>query len=138
MLEKAVEALVVADLERLQAYYHKEKGDMFSDSGVPDYLTCIAGRMVAIETKAGNSRTLDMSQLFEGYKVARAGGVYIVAYPDYTFFEDVLENRSVKFDLSSEAELATDATELTDFDYSTFKRRWFSVNADKSSIAFIK
>lgn len=74
-------------------------GGQFTRSGVPDVLSCIGGRFVAIELKASHGTASDL-QLVTLQKIEDAGGIAFLMYPqDWDEFEEVVEKlRSAEID----------------------------------------
>jgi len=55
--EAAVKKQIRKILEAEGVYYAMPMGTGYGNSGVPDFLCCVAGKFVAIEAKAGKGRT---------------------------------------------------------------------------------
>jgi len=55
--EAKVKAKIKAILKENDVYYAMPIGTGYGNSGVPDFLCCVAGRFVAIEAKAGKGTT---------------------------------------------------------------------------------
>lgn len=55
--EAAVKKQIRAILEAEGVYYAMPMGTGYGNSGVPDFLCCVAGKFMAIEAKAGKGRT---------------------------------------------------------------------------------
>jgi len=55
--ESKVKAKIKAILAKHGVYYAMPIGTMYGNSGVPDFLCCVAGRFLAVEAKAGKGRT---------------------------------------------------------------------------------
>ena len=54
--EGKVKARVTALLKENGIYYFMPRGTSFGTSGVPDYICCVRGMFVGIETKAGKGK----------------------------------------------------------------------------------
>jgi hypothetical protein len=65
-------------------WYFKEHGDRYSKNGVPDIIASVNGQLVGLEAKAGNGHKLSVIQLFQGLKLQASGGLFIVAFPDFS------------------------------------------------------
>lgn len=55
--EAAVKKQIRKILDAEGVYYAMPMGTGYGNSGVPDFLCCVAGKFVAIEAKAGKGRT---------------------------------------------------------------------------------
>ena len=55
--EAAVKKQIRKILEAEGVYYAMPMGTGYGNSGVPDFLCCVAGKFMAIEAKAGKGRT---------------------------------------------------------------------------------
>ena len=77
-------------------------GGLYTQSGVPDLLTCICGIFVGIELKADNGRPSDL-QLRELHRIDESGGYALLLYPDdYYRFRELVD----KIRLGSNQEIA--------------------------------
>lgn len=59
-----------------------EKIQQVAKRGTPDILACINGRFVAIELKRDKKAKVDMLQKYKLLKIAEAGGLGIVVWPE--------------------------------------------------------
>lgn len=134
MKESYVEALVRKDLEKKKAYFKNRQANLYQKSGEADYFACINGQAIAIETKADNGHKLTMAQLFEGYKLTLAKGIFVVAFKDYTDLNLVPVDY---FNLSIEAESVKSADKLSLADYEKLEFFYKTINSKKTSISFI-
>lgn len=134
MIEKSVEKIVVKQLNQDGYYYNNEQGNIYTKNGVPDLTCCVQGRYIGIETKAGNGHKLTVAQLFEGYKIVRCGGVYIVAYKDFNSFDEYLNDEGEKYTLSSAAKTVSGANELSLDDYALLEEMWLKINKEKKTV----
>lgn len=64
-------------LKRHGVWYCMPRGTTYGRSGVPDFLCCVAGKFLGIETKAGNNRPTAL-QTRELDAIAKAGGLVLV------------------------------------------------------------
>jgi Holliday junction resolvase len=55
--EAKVKKQIRAILDEEGVYYAMPMGTGYGNSGVPDFLCCVAGKFVAIEAKAGKGKT---------------------------------------------------------------------------------
>ena len=76
-MEKQVKLQVKKILDKYRVWYFMPMGGGYGKSGIPDFVGCVNGRFIAIETKAnGNKPTaLQVKQLRE---IAEHKGVSIV------------------------------------------------------------
>ena len=77
--EKAVKKQVRAILDELGAYYVMPVTGGYGSQGAPDFLVCLKGKFVGIETKAGKGKTTALQDL-NLQKIRDAGGVALVIY----------------------------------------------------------
>jgi hypothetical protein len=77
--EKKVKKKVRALLDELGAYYVMPVTGGYGSQGAPDFLVCLNGRFVGIETKAGKGKTTALQDL-NLQKIRDAGGVALVIY----------------------------------------------------------
>ena len=75
------EALVKKKIRKIlddnKVYYAMPMGTGYGNSGVPDFLCCVAGRFVAIEAKAGRGTTTELQDAHIE-KIYSAGGVAMI------------------------------------------------------------
>jgi len=89
--EKKVKKKVRAILDGLGAYYVMPVTGGYGSQGAPDFLVCLKGRFVGIETKAGKGKTTALQDL-NLQKIHDAGGVALVVYEkDIESLERVLK-----------------------------------------------
>ena len=81
MKEKVFEQKVRSYLKKVGAYEVKYFGCGFSQSGVPDVLSCVNGQFVAIELKASTGRPSEL-QLHNLRRIHNAYGFAILVYPE--------------------------------------------------------
>lgn len=75
--EKAVKAKVKAVLESEGVYYFMPPANGYGRAGVPDFVCCINGLFMAIETKAGGNKPTAL-QIREIETIRRNNGVAVV------------------------------------------------------------
>ena len=75
--EAKVKKKVKAVLESLGAYYTMPLGAGFGVAGVPDFLCCVDGVFLAVETKAGKGKTTALQDRQLG-AITTAGGHALV------------------------------------------------------------
>lgn len=132
MRESVVDKIIKKDLASYgeECYFKKAQGNVYQQAGTPDYYGSMKGKYFAIEAKAGNGHPLGMAQLFNGYKIVRSGGVFVVAFPDYTTFVDIPRHH---FGLELHGDKAN---QLSDEEYDQLEKIYHQVNAEKKSIMF--
>lgn len=90
--EKKVKKKVRAILDELGAYYVQPVTGGYGSQGAPDFLVCLKGKFVGIETKAGKGKTTALQDL-NLQKIRDAGGVALVIYEtDIDKLKHILEN----------------------------------------------
>ena len=90
--EKKVKKQVRALLDELGAYYVMSVTGGYGSQGAPDFLVCLRGKFVGIETKAGKGKTTALQDL-NLQKIRDAGGVALVIYEtDIDKLKHILEN----------------------------------------------
>jgi hypothetical protein len=75
--EKKVKGNVVAVLKALNAYYFFPATGGYGRSGVPDVVTCLGGKFIGIECKAGSGKTTPLQER-ELQAIEDAGGIAIL------------------------------------------------------------
>jgi len=79
--EAVVKKAVKAILAKYNIWYFMPHMSGFGRAGIPDFICCIRGRLLGIETKAKGGK-LTRIQEIEHQKIMDAGGVCIVLRPD--------------------------------------------------------
>lgn len=131
MREIKVDKKITNDLNSLDhCWWFKNQGNVYTQSGRPDYTALWHGHHYEIEAKAGNGHPLGMAQLFKGYQIVDAGGVFIVAFPDYTSIKDVSIQ---KLDVQLHA---NKANQLSVAEYDWLNRLRMQINRQKKTVAF--
>lgn len=132
MREQKVDSMIVKDLDGYQnLYWRKKQANMYQPNGTADYYGCYRGKYFSIEAKAGNGHPLSPAQLFDGYLVVHSGGIFIVAFPDYTTFVDIPREK-MKFEFGN----AKKANQLTKEQYAELEVMFKRINQEKRSIMF--
>lgn len=87
--EKKLQDKCIEYLKSKGIYYLNLYGDGFSGKGKPDLLTCINGRFVAFELKAGSNGLQDDQKIHKA-RIERSGGLH---YAPYTLeeFKNIVE-----------------------------------------------
>lgn len=75
--EAKVKKQIRAILDAEGVYYAMPMGTGYGNSGVPDFLCCVAGKFVAIEAKAGKGKTTALQDA-NIEKIRGAAGVALV------------------------------------------------------------
>lgn len=79
--EKNFENRVKKWIKSVGGWYVKYwAGGAFTSSGIPDLLSCIKGRFVAIEVKADDGEPSEL-QIWTVSQIRKAGGVAVILYP---------------------------------------------------------
>lgn len=69
-------------------YYAMPHGAGYGDAGVPDFLCCVKGKFVAIETKAHDNSPVTLLQRKNLSDIERTGGLaFVVHSANIHFFE---------------------------------------------------
>lgn len=79
--EGKVKAAVKKLLDRHNIYYFMPATGGYGRSGVPDFICCVKGNFVAVETKAGKAKPTAL-QLREMEKIKDSGGLTFVINED--------------------------------------------------------
>ena len=79
--EAKVKAKIKEILKELGAWYAMPMGTGYGHSGVPDFLVCLDGVFIAIETKAGKGTTTALQDR-EIKRIHEAKGIAIVVRED--------------------------------------------------------
>jgi len=101
MLEKQVKTKVLRVLKKLQRegiplWYYMPVQMGMGRAGIPDFVVCINGRFVAIETKRDRKAQLSVRQAFERKKIENAGGLYLVIHDEnYPSLERALRDAAI-------------------------------------------
>ncbi len=77
--EGRVKAKVKVVLKREGVYYVMPIGGPFSKVGIGDFLCCVNGKFLSIETKGWRKDQTEM-QKFDQEQVARSGGIKLVIH----------------------------------------------------------
>lgn len=86
--EAKVKAKIKALLKQHNIYYAMPIGTGYGNSGVPDFLCCVAGRFLAIEAKAGKGTTTALQE--KNLQQVRDSGGYACVINENNL--DTLEN----------------------------------------------
>lgn len=87
--EAKVKAKIKAILKAHNVYYAMPIGTGYGNSGVPDFLCCVAGHFFAIEAKAGNGQATAL-QIKNLQSIMDSGGLAMIVREDNL---DTLEQR---------------------------------------------
>ena len=89
--EKKVKKKVRALLDALGAYYVMPVTGGYGTQGAPDFLVCIKGHFIGIETKAGRGKTTALQDL-NLQRIRDAGGIaWVIRETDLGVLEDGLK-----------------------------------------------
>lgn len=75
--EKQVKQYVKQVLDRVEAFYFMPSMGMYGGAGVPDFVVCLNGVFISIETKAGRNKPTQLQNLAMS-KVRAAKGITLV------------------------------------------------------------
>lgn len=132
MRENVIDKIIEKELNYYKklgiCWYTKKHANRYQQSGVPDFLGCYKGVFFAIEAKAGNGHNVSMAQLFNGYKIAQSGGIFIIAFSDY---KSIPETPVKKANLKLQADKAN---KLSDKEYDELENIFNEINHEKKSI----
>ena len=94
--EKRFENKVKSYLEEIGAWFIKYwAGAKYTKEGIPDLLTCIDGKFVAIEVKADHGAP-KLIQIVTLRKIRAAKGIGILLYPkDFNYFIDFIDGKDI-------------------------------------------
>ena len=87
--EAKVKAKIKAILKAHNVYYAMPIGTGYGNSGVPDFLCCVAGHFFAIEAKAGNGQATAL-QIKNLQSIMDSGGLAMIVREDNL---DILEQQ---------------------------------------------
>ena len=89
------EALVKKQIRKILdaegVYYAMPMGTGYGNSGVPDFLCCVAGRFVAIEAKAGNGTTTALQEAHLARITESCGVAMIINEQNLDTLEPVIQ-----------------------------------------------
>lgn len=91
MNEKPFENKIKKYLKDNNCWFIKIWGGGFQRAGIPDLLTCISGRFVAIEVKGSNGEPSEL-QKWNIRKIKESGGIGVILYPeDWENFKKIID-----------------------------------------------
>lgn len=133
MKEIKVDNIIKRDLESYGTgmYWRKKQANTYQKNGTADYYGSYRGKYFSIEAKAGNGHPLSMAQMFDGYLVVKAGGVFIVAFPDYTTFTKI-KRCKINLDFGN----TNRCNELSIEDYGKLENLCRKLNSDRKTVMF--
>lgn len=79
--EGKIKAAVDKLLKRYGVWYFKPVSNGMGTHGIPDYIVCVRGRLVAIEVKGADKLRPTPLQQFQLEAIESAGGIAFVATP---------------------------------------------------------
>lgn len=79
--EGKVKAQVKALFKARGVWFCMPMGQMYGRAGVPDFLACVNGHFLGVETKAKGGKPTALQKL-EGSRIRDAGGHFLIIYPD--------------------------------------------------------
>lgn len=137
MKESVVEKLVKRYFEENTSniWYMKTQGNIYSRKGAPDYTGSYNGLFFGVETKAGNGHPVSMVQMFEGMKIVNSGGLFVVAFSDFSDLETA-KSKAGSLNLSPSAVGAKSALDLPKEDYDALNLIRNSINKGEKTVSF--
>lgn len=148
MRENIVDKKIIKDLENtivkesgpagLCGTWWKNQGNTYQPSGRPDYMALIDSHFYAIEAKAGNGHQLGVAQLMAGYRITASGGIFIVAYPDYTTLSELTKRAQSFNNIFNQPLSEAKATLLPYEQYQELSDLCSQINVTKKTRVFVK
>lgn len=90
--EKNFENRIKAYLDKNNCWYVKFFANAYTSSGIPDIISCVNGRFVAIEVKQEKG-IASLMQKMHLKKIKESGGIGILAYPSgYEDLKKLIDN----------------------------------------------
>jgi hypothetical protein len=89
--ESKVKDKIKAILKKHGIYYAMPIGTGYGNSGVPDFLCCVAGHFLAVEAKAGKGKTTALQDKHMGQINAQGGTAMVVNENNLDELEALLE-----------------------------------------------
>ena len=89
--EAKVKAKIKTILAKHGVYYAMPIGTMYGNSGVPDFLCCVAGHFLAIEAKAGKGKTTALQDKNLNLIVAQGGTALVIREDNLHELDTLLE-----------------------------------------------
>jgi len=91
-LEREVKAEIKKRLKKHGIWFYMPPASVYGKRGIPDFICCINGGLLAIEAKRPDraDRGLSPYQLMHKQNIIKSGGTYRVVYNEETV--DALEN----------------------------------------------
>lgn len=89
--EAKVKAKIKTILAKHGVYYAMPIGTMYGNSGVPDFLCCVAGHFLAIEAKAGKGKTTALQDKNLRLIQAQGGTALVINEDNLGDLDDLLD-----------------------------------------------
>ena len=89
--ESKVKDKIKTILKKHGVYYAMPIGTMYGNSGVPDFLCCVAGHFLAIEAKAGKGKTTALQDKHLSQIQAQGGSALVINETNLNVLEQLLE-----------------------------------------------
>jgi len=94
--ESKVKRKVSALFKQLGIWYFMPASNGFGRAGIPDYIACVAGTLLGVETKADKTKKPTPLQVQCGELIKTSGGYWMVVCDDATLEELEILCKSLK------------------------------------------
>jgi Holliday junction resolvase len=85
--EGKIKRKVVQLFKQHGVWYFMPASNGFGKAGIPDFVACINGYFIGVETKADITKKPTKLQIKCGADIKQAGGIWMVVYDDDTLYE---------------------------------------------------
>lgn len=94
MLEGSVKQRVKQLIRKYNGYYYMPQAGMYGVAGTPDFLCCVNGKFIAIETKVygklpGPAQKVQLKKIHDS-----KGTAIVITERDYGILEEILKHAS--------------------------------------------
>jgi pantoate kinase len=89
--ESKVKDKIKTILKKHGVYFAMPIGTMYGNSGVPDFLCCVAGHFLAIEAKAGKGKTTALQDKHIREIMAQGGTAMVINETNINELDELLE-----------------------------------------------
>jgi pantoate kinase len=90
--ESKVKDKIKTILKKHGVYFAMPIGTMYGNSGVPDFLCCVAGHFLAIEAKAGKGKTTALQDKHIREIMAQGGTAMVINETNINELDELLES----------------------------------------------
>jgi hypothetical protein len=70
-----------------KVWYFMPASNGFGKAGIPDFIACVDGFFISVETKADKTKKPTALQIKCGEQIREAGGVWMVVYDEDTLYD---------------------------------------------------